>query len=884
MAQELDVVLRLRDEATGKLGDVNRQMKAVGTQMAVVGAAGTAAFGLAARGAAGFEAEMTKVVTLVGVNREQVDEWADDIKNLARKTGRGPQELAEALFVVTSAGVRGSEALGLLEQAAKASAIGLGDTKDIARAVTAAVQAYGVENLDAALATDILAATVREGNLEASELAGSLGRVIGIAAQVGVSFADVGAFIATFTRLGVSAEEAVTSLRGTLALMIKPTDEAREALGEVGLTFEQLRGDIQERGLDQALIGLIQRFDGNVESLSKVIPNVRALSGVLGTAAAQGEEFAQIGDNINNALGLVDEGFITTKETAQQQFNEMKAAFDVLVISIGEDVLPMMKDAITLVTSFIAAFQSLPDPIRKVGSELALVGSVTALAGGAFLILLPTLTQGVGQFLALWRASRLFRLSMLGLPAAFLGFLAVTETGRSQIVGFVEDVFREVARLEGLVPLLRDLPGPRRQREADEAIAQLSEATQAAITWGDETTAHMALVQARVSEMDFSDLEKQTIFFSILSRELNEVASQFAPLVDTTGEWRRQLVSLIEDLGLTREEAIALGEAIDEKIIGSDVPDFLMSTAFAFNVVQKEMEELGLVTERELTPMQALMEETSEGITSGLEAIGDALDVLLPKPGQTFQEWRDEAAEFAAAFAGFNDNIQTIFGELEAGNVQMADVIVAKIAEAGPIYTAQIAEFFKDNPQATLEGFQDIAPGLASDWVGQASRIISQQGPGYLRALTEAVINNIENVPLSWRTEFKMDVAGVEADTGRVKTAINSIPTSKHVTISLSTIGPDPITLSILKGQHGFHGVVDRPTLMLVGEGGRPERVDITPGGGGGGDGGGGGATVIFAAGAFEGAFPSFINTASPDDLTVAADFIAQVVRDQVAL
>ena len=118
-----------------------------------------------------FEKELSKVVGLVGVSRDQVDAWGKDILELAPELGKAPRELADALFFVTSAGIRGAEAMEVLEMAGKASAAGLGETKTIADLVTSAMNAYGKENLSAAQATDIVTAAVREGKAEAAELA-----------------------------------------------------------------------------------------------------------------------------------------------------------------------------------------------------------------------------------------------------------------------------------------------------------------------------------------------------------------------------------------------------------------------------------------------------------------------------------------------------------------------------------------------------------------------------------------------------------------------------------------------------------------------------------------------------------------------------------------
>lgn len=287
-----------------------------------------------------FEASLTKIVALVGVARDQVTQWRREILALAPAVGRGPNELAEALFVVTSAGERGAAALEIVEAAAKASAIGLGETKEVARAVTAAMQAYARAGLTAEQATDTLVATVREGNLEASELAGSLGRVLGIAAEAGVSFNELGTFVATFTRVGVNAEEAVTALRGILATVIKPAKGAQTALAKFGLSASDLRMQIRERGLTATLIDLVQTLSSDEEALAKVIPNVRALAGVLATASSQSEAFQQISDSLANSQGALATAFEETRKDAMFAFDSMKASIEGAAIAIGDELAP----------------------------------------------------------------------------------------------------------------------------------------------------------------------------------------------------------------------------------------------------------------------------------------------------------------------------------------------------------------------------------------------------------------------------------------------------------------------------------------------------------------------------------------------------------------
>jgi TP901 family phage tail tape measure protein len=319
----------------------------------------------AAAGAAGvkmatdLEGSFSKIENLVGITGKALDNFKSSVKGVSAETGKSQQELSEALFTVASAGLRGAEATEVLERSAKASAIGLGDTQQIAQALTGVMQAYSSSGMTAAQATDTLTAIVREGNLEAEALAPTLGRVVGIASQLGVSFEEVGANIATFTRLGVPAEEAVVGLRGIMASFLKPTADAKNALATLGMTAEDLRNQVSEEGLQATLASLMQSFEGNDEALTSVFGNVRALSAVLGTAGAQGETYAAVLDNISNSTGIVDEGFENVSQTSGFKFQQTLNSLRNAGIELGAALLPMVTKIADFITKAINSFKDL---------------------------------------------------------------------------------------------------------------------------------------------------------------------------------------------------------------------------------------------------------------------------------------------------------------------------------------------------------------------------------------------------------------------------------------------------------------------------------------------------------------------------------------------
>ena len=288
------------------------------------------------------EASFKRIETLVGLSREQVQGFEKDVNSLSRETGQSTKQLADALFTVTSAGARGADAMQILERASKASAAGLGETKTIAQAVTAVMQAYGGDTIDAARATDILTATVREGNLEASALAPAIGRVLPLASQLGVGFEEVGASVATFTRLGISSEEAIVGLRGVMSALVNENEAGKESLAAVGTSFAQLRKEVKEKGLQEMLAGLVKKFEGNETALKTVIPEIRGLTAVLGTAGAQGEAYDEILNNITKSSGMLDDAFKGASETTEFKLNKALNNLKTTGEELAVKVLPVV--------------------------------------------------------------------------------------------------------------------------------------------------------------------------------------------------------------------------------------------------------------------------------------------------------------------------------------------------------------------------------------------------------------------------------------------------------------------------------------------------------------------------------------------------------------
>ncbi len=308
---------------------------------ASVALAGVAVAGV--REAAQFETSFAKIQGLVGVTADEIGVLEEAAKRLGPQFGKSGIEAADALFFITSAGLRGAQATEVLEASLKGAAIGLGETKTIADLATSAMNAFGAENLSGTKAVDVLAEAVRLGKAEPAEFADALGMVLPIAAEMGISFDQVAGSVAAMSKTGSDARVATTQLRQVMATLLSPTEGAKDALADMGLSAQGLRDQIKEEGLLSTLATLKDRFGDNEEAASSVFGNIRALMGVLDLMGKNAEDNANIMRLMADDVGVLDEALAITSETSEFKFNKAMAGAKAILLEIGVALLERLQ-------------------------------------------------------------------------------------------------------------------------------------------------------------------------------------------------------------------------------------------------------------------------------------------------------------------------------------------------------------------------------------------------------------------------------------------------------------------------------------------------------------------------------------------------------------
>jgi len=328
-----------------------------------------------------FEFNLSKVTGLIGIAKDTTEEWGESIKDLGSVVGLGPTKLSEALYFVTTGGVRGAETMEVLEVAAKAAATGMGDVSEIADVVVSAMNAYGKENLSAAQAADILTVSVREGKAEADKLVQSFGVVLPIASKMGVTFDQVGAALAAMTRTGTRASTAGQQLRQILNKLINPTNETNAALRIMETSAAELRKKIKDDGLLDTLIHLndLTKQYGE-DAITHVFPRIRALTGVLDILGNNLQQNIKIEKELANAQGALNAAFDEVAQTWRFKVNTVLAEGQSLLIELGSaithNLAPAVSDLLSTLRDWTNNFAQLDRSTQQIIVQMIKLAAV----------------------------------------------------------------------------------------------------------------------------------------------------------------------------------------------------------------------------------------------------------------------------------------------------------------------------------------------------------------------------------------------------------------------------------------------------------------------------------------------------------------------------
>jgi TP901 family phage tail tape measure protein len=361
--------------ATQPLADLTKGVLKTDAALAALVVGGMA---YAIKKSSDFNESFGLISTSVSATGEDLAKYRDDILDYSIGSVKSLEDINASLYTAAQAGVKYTDSLGFIAKAEELAVANKADLNTTVDLLTGTMNAYGFKMTDLAHINDVFFQSTLIGKQTIDELGGSMGNVVGIAANSGVSFEELSAAIATLTAKGVGTEEAITQVKGVIASIISPSREASEAAKALGLNFSLT--ELNSKGFSSILSEIMTKTGGSKEEMVKLFSEVRAMNGVLQLTGDGMNFFNSALDQVTNSAGASEAAYKKMSERFTAQSQMVLNSAMVALISIGTEIEPIAAKLGGALANMFAgvkigidsgAFKPLFDYLDSVGTSLA---------------------------------------------------------------------------------------------------------------------------------------------------------------------------------------------------------------------------------------------------------------------------------------------------------------------------------------------------------------------------------------------------------------------------------------------------------------------------------------------------------------------------------
>lgn len=324
-----------------------------------------------------------KVAQIASISQEfDTSKLRQEILGISSEFGNAAK-LTDALYYAYSSGVRGTEKdmAGFTAQMGKLATVIRAEVTPTINAVTSAMNAYDLSVKDSGELTDLFYGIVKQGKASGEQLASSIGQVIPTAATAGVTLDELGASIASLTKV-IQTRNAITYFNNMLSKMLKPTKETRIAAQKLGIDLSL--SAVQAKGFAGMMEEIREKTKGSQQAILSLFPDLRGQRAALHLLGNGWKDFQAQLQFFGNKAGVADAAMKTLAGDINYQLSILPTTLGKIKIAVGDAIANFLTLGGAL-TPVVAAFNRMGEGTQKtVGVVAALVGGVTVLKTAIF--------------------------------------------------------------------------------------------------------------------------------------------------------------------------------------------------------------------------------------------------------------------------------------------------------------------------------------------------------------------------------------------------------------------------------------------------------------------------------------------------------------------
>ena len=265
--------------------------------------------------------------------------------------------------------------------------------------VTDTMSMFGMEASEATKMTDMLAYAQANSNTDVQQLGEALKYCGASANAMGYDLADTTALLGTFADQGLKGSSAGTTLNAMFRDMKKNAKDGAIAIGDTNVAIVDANGNYRD------MTDILADVEKATEGMTQAERDM-ALSSVWGTEALKGVNMAfeagvpkirEFEDGIRKSDGAASEMYDTMQNNLQGAIDNMKSAFEGLLITIGQRLIPIFQNLVEGITNVFTWFNNLNPAIQNViigvGGFLAILGPLLLIVGNVIIFIVKLSTS-----------------------------------------------------------------------------------------------------------------------------------------------------------------------------------------------------------------------------------------------------------------------------------------------------------------------------------------------------------------------------------------------------------------------------------------------------------------------------------------------------------
>lgn len=354
----------------------------------------------AVKTAADYESAMSNVKAITGATGEDFKKLEQLGKDLGASTAWSAQECAEAMQYTGMAGwtaQQNVEGLKGILDLASASGTELGRTSDI---MTDAISAFGYAASDSAKFADVMTKACTSANVSVDTLGESYKYCGAICGTMGYSIDEITTSLAVMGNQGIKGSQAGTALKNAISNMAAPTKNMKAAMDDLGISITNGDGSMKSWG--EVIKNLQSSFQGLTQdqqaAYAKQLFGKESMAGMLAIINTSTKDYNELASAITNSGGAAEQAANTQLDNLSGQLTLLKSALEGASITIGDKLLPYIKQAVSWVQKATDWFNNLSD--TQVGQIMKWAG-IAAAIGPVLLIFGKTVTF-VGKMVSMF--------------------------------------------------------------------------------------------------------------------------------------------------------------------------------------------------------------------------------------------------------------------------------------------------------------------------------------------------------------------------------------------------------------------------------------------------------------------------------------------------